>query len=45
MVVISDGEETLLNEVKLYGIKIPQTGALDINRSPYLIISYLLKDE
>ena len=39
------GEETPLSAVRLYGMRVPPSEAIDISRSPHLIIAYLLRGE
>ena len=39
------GEEIPLSIIRLCGMRVPPSGALDMSGSPYLTIDYLLRDE
>ena len=45
MVVIDSGKNILLSVVRLYGMEVPPSEALDMNGSLHLIIGYLLMNE
>ena len=42
MGVMNGDEDTPLSEIRPCGMEVPSSKALDISRSPYLIIGYLL---
>ena len=42
--IIGGGEKTPLNTIRLFGMEVPPSGALNMSRSPYLTIGYLLID-
>ena len=43
--IMDDGEVKSLSVIRLYGMGVSANGALEINQSLHLIISYLLKGE
>ena len=45
MGVTIDSKETPQSEIRPYKMGIPPSGTLDMNESPHLMISYLLRDE
>ena len=45
MGVMGGSEDIQLSTVRSCGIEVPLNKALDMNRSLYITISYLLKDE
>ena len=45
MWIVDGGRETRLSVIKSYGMDITSSMALDMCKSPYQIVSYLLKGE
>ena len=43
--ITNGGEETPLSVIRLCGMEIPPSRALDMSGSPYLIIGYLQRDK